>query len=63
MRKSVRGFYSRSLLFVGVSRWRWAAVFVASTGMVMVGAHAAALAQRVESVDAGSEERANPATR
>ncbi len=48
MRTSAQGHFFRPSSFVVVSSWRWAAVFVASAGMMMVGARATALAQRAE---------------
>ena len=54
---------ARSSPFVEVSCWRWTAVFVASAGMMIVGARPAALAQRAELAEPEFEKRVNNTAR
>ncbi|MEE9293721.1 MAG: hypothetical protein V3W34_01985, partial [Phycisphaerae bacterium] len=62
MRTSSQCPFYRSFLFVVVSSWNWATVFVVSAGMMMIGTGTTALAQRAELAEPEFEERANPAT-
>ena len=63
MRTSAQGPLYQSSSFVVVSSWRCPAVFVASAGMMMIGARTTALAQRAELAEPEFEERVNLATR